>query len=102
MSLSEIPNDVLRAALCETIEKKLGSKKYEINVSSASKEGESNFVGIVQRVSFLKEGENEPEKLILKTSPQTEVRRDQFNSRALFLQEIYMYNEVNKRIHLHS
>lgn len=93
--LSEISTDVIRTALRETIEKKLKSKDYKISLSSASKAGESNFVGIVHRVSFHKNGEDKQEKLILKAAPHTEARREQFNSRVLFLQEIYMYNEVN-------
>lgn len=90
--LSEILNDVIRAALYETIETKLKSKNYKIDVSYASKTGESNFDGIIHRVSFNKEDENESEKIILKVAPQ--VGRDQLNSRALFLQEIYVYNKV--------
>lgn len=93
--LSEIPNGAIRATLCETIEKKLNSKNYKVSVSSASKAGESNFVGIVHRVSFSKNGEDKKEKLILKSAPQAETRRDQFNSRILFLQEIKVYNKVN-------
>lgn len=95
--LSEIPTDVIRIALFETIEKKLKSKNYKISVSSASKAGESNFIGIVHRVTFNKTGENEREKLILKVAPQHIARRTQFNSRILFLQEIITYNEVNKK-----
>lgn len=89
-----IPNNVIRAALCEIIETKLKSKNYKLAVSSASKIGEGNFVGIVNRVSFSKNGENE-EKLILKVTPHNEIHRKQFNSRALFLHEIYVYNQVN-------
>lgn len=94
--LSEISTDVIRTELCETIEKKLKSKDYKISVSSASTAGESNFVGIVHRVSFNKNGENKQEKLILKAAPHTEARREQFNSRIFFLQEIYVYNVVSK------
>ncbi|XP_055296576.1 uncharacterized protein LOC129565584 [Sitodiplosis mosellana] len=92
--LSDIPTDAIRAALHETIEKKLKSKNYKTVVSSASKAGESNFVGIVHRVSFNKNDEEKQEKLILKVAPQNETRRDQFNSRALFLQEINMYDKI--------
>lgn len=93
--LSEISTDVIRTALRETIEKKLKSKDYIISVSSASKIGENNFNGILHRVSFNKNGEDKQEKIILKTAPHTETRREQFNSRILFLQEIHMYNAVN-------
>lgn len=94
--LSKIPTDVIRTALCETIEKKLKSKNYKIAVSSASTAGESNFLGIVHRVSFNKNDENKKETVILKIAPQNVARRVQFFIRPLFLHEIYMYNEVNK------
>ena len=95
--LSDIPSDAIRTALRETIEKKLKSKNYKISVSSASKAGESNFVGIVHRVTFSKDDEDKQEKLILKVAPQNEARREQFNSHALFLQEINVYDKVIRR-----
>lgn len=95
--LSEIPNETIRKALCEFIEEKLGTKYYNIHVGSASKAGENNFVGIVYRVVFNKKDEvGNASKVILKIAPQHEGRRNQFYSRELFLQEIYMYNEVNQ------
>lgn len=95
LDLSEIPSDVIRSALFETIENKVKSKNYQINMSSASKVGETNFIGIVYRISFKKEGDEKYEKLILKVAPQNSARRIQFHSRPLFLREIRMYNEVN-------
>lgn len=97
--LSSIPTDEIRSALCETVENYLKSKKYKITVSSASQAGESNFVGIVYRVSFGKK-DDDPNKtklsqLILKVAPQNAARRAQFLSRSLFLREMYMYNVVN-------
>lgn len=95
--LSEIPSEVIRAALVETIENKLKSKNCQINVSSASQAGANNFIGVVYRVSFNKEGEESSEhplKLILKVAPQNEARRSEFFSRPCFLREIHMYNEV--------
>ncbi|XP_055296577.1 uncharacterized protein LOC129565586 [Sitodiplosis mosellana] len=92
--LTEIPTEVVRTALCETIETKLKSKNYKITITSASKAGESNFIGIVHRVTFNKEGEDKLEKLILKVAPLHLARRTQFNSRPLFLQEISTYNEI--------
>lgn len=99
LDLSDIPGDVIRKALCETIENKLKSSKYKINISSASKAGENNFVGVVYRAAFSKDDENDKNKtsnLILKVAPQHPVRRKQFMSRTCFLREIYMYNKVNK------
>lgn len=97
--LSEIPAEVIRIALIETVENQFKSKNYKINVSSASTAGESNFVGIVYRVSFSdedegKNGKNLASKLILKVAPQNPARRAQFFSHACFMREIYMYDEV--------
>lgn len=69
----EIPSELIRLALRETVEKKLNSKKCKIDISSASKAGANNFVGIVYRASFCKEDENENErnptqKMIVKVS----------------------------------
>ncbi|XP_031627330.1 uncharacterized protein LOC116343427 [Contarinia nasturtii] len=93
--LSQIPTQLIRDTICELIEAKLNTKNYEVTVSSASKEGENNFVGVVYRVSFNKTDDtNSSSKLIVKVAPQNVTRRTQFRSRNLFLQEIYMYNEV--------
>lgn len=48
-NLSEIPCELVREAISELIENKLKSKKFDIFVSSASKEGENNFCGVVYR-----------------------------------------------------
>lgn len=99
LEFSDIPSEVIRATLCKTIETKLKSKNYKINVSSASKAGENNFIGIIYRVSFNKEDETENgevpiSKLILKVAPQNLARRHQFFSRPAFLREIYVYEKV--------
>lgn len=96
-NLSEIPGKNVRKAICETIEKKIDSKKFKLTVSSASKEGENNFCGVVYRVSFSATDESENisrSSMIVKVSPQNEMRRALFQSRKLFLQEIFMYNKV--------
>lgn len=101
LDLSKIPSELVRSILCATVEKQLKSKNYKINVSSASSDGENNFVGVVYRVSFAKMRENETENdespthsLILKVTPQNLARRSRFHSRPAFLCEIYMYNQV--------
>lgn len=99
--MTDIPSETIQAALCEIIENKLKSKDYRFTVISASKSGESNFVGIVYRVLFNKEDEPENvHKIIVKVSPQKEGRRIAYHSRELFLQEIYMYNEVKMCLNL--
>lgn len=96
--LSAIESEVIRNALRETVAHSLKTKKCKINVSSASQAGANNFIGIVHRVSFCKEDEDEKgtkaSKLILKVAPPNAARRDKFSVRIPFLQEIYMYNEV--------
>lgn len=98
MNLSELPSDLIRTAICETIENKLKTKNYTVSINSASKAGENNFIGVLYRVSFSKvDGtDNEKYNLILKVAPQHSVRRTEFGSRLCFLREIYMYDEVNE------
>lgn len=93
--LSEIPTDVIRVALRETIEKKLKSKNYKITICSASQAGENNFVGVIYRVLFNKDGEEKQKKLILKIAPQSSARRVSFGAKICFMREIFMYTEVN-------
>lgn len=91
----ELPSPAICTALCEIIETNLKSKNYNIAVSSASKPGEDNFVGIVYRVLYFQAEQPENvNKVIIKVAPQNLARRKQFFSRECFLQEIYMYNEV--------
>lgn len=52
--LLEIPGENVRKAIYEAIENKLKSKKFKATVSSASKVGENNFLGVVYRVLFSK------------------------------------------------
>lgn len=121
IDLSEISCEIIRKTLFETIENKLNSKNYQIDLSLASKAGENNFIGIIYRVAFYekdessKEGENtengedtnvgekmkngkqcSPSKLILKVAPQNEARRAQFYASPAFAREIYTYDKVNK------
>lgn len=99
LELSDIPSEVIRTTLCEAIAAKLKSKKYKIAVSSASKAGENNFIGIIYRVSFNKEDDGENgktsiSKLILKVAPLNLARREQFFARPAFLREIFTYEKV--------
>lgn len=101
LELSDIPSEVIRTTLCETIEAKLKSKKYKIVISSASKAGENNFIGIIYRVSFNKDDDvengNAPiSKLILKVAPLNLARREHFFARPTFVREIFTYEKVLK------
>lgn len=98
--LSEIPTELIRKTIRKIIEAKLKTKNYDVFVSSASKEGENNFCGVVYRVSFNKSDDtSSSSKMIIKVAPQNITRRTQFRSRVMFLQEIYIYNEVNLYFH---
>lgn len=97
---NEIPSEVIYSVIRETVENKLNSKKCKIEIKSASQAGASNFVGIVYRATFCKEGESESEKnpiqkMIVKVAPMHSVRRELFISRPAFLREIYMYEKVS-------
>lgn len=96
----EITSEVILSALHETVEKKLNSKKFKIDISSASQAGAANFIGIVYRAKFYKEDENQNEKhpvqkMIVKVAPTNTVRRELFLSRTAFLREIHMYDNVS-------
>lgn len=117
--LSEISSEIIRKTLFETIENKLNSKNYQIDLSLASKAGENNFIGIIYRVAFYEKEESSKEsektengedtnvdekvkndencsqsKLILKVAPQNEARRAQFYASPAFAREIYTYDKV--------
>lgn len=99
--LSEISSESVRSVLIETIENQLKTKDFEYTLNSAAKGGD-NFIGIVQRVTYNRTAENgqsddeiNRSKLILKTAPTNEARREAFFSRICFLREIYLYDEVS-------
>lgn len=95
--LSKISNVVIQVALDETIQNLLNSRKYNVNICSASQKGGDNFMSIVHRVRFSKENGTENEidsaNLILKIAPVNEEDREQ-DTRPAFLRENYMYNKV--------
>lgn len=98
---SELLNDTIKSVLCEIAERCLDSSQYKIRLSSASKTGESNFIGIIYRATFNKEhttenGNGPVQNLIVKVAPQDLIYRDTWFSRPCFLREIHMYNEVEK------
>lgn len=96
-NLSEIPGENVHKAIYEIIENKLNSKTFKLNLSSASKQGENNFLGVVYRLSFDKNDELENttgSSMIVKVAPQNESLRTFCHSRDLFLQEMFVYNKV--------
>lgn len=98
--LAKIPSELVRSAVCETIETQLNTKNYQVSVSSATKATDYNFTGVIYRVTFstenkAKKGKPTPSSIILKVAPQHLARRNQFNARPCFVREIYVYDEVN-------
>ncbi|XP_031627429.1 uncharacterized protein LOC116343490 isoform X2 [Contarinia nasturtii] len=98
---SNIPSELVRAELFETIENELQSKNYDVNLSVASQCGVNNFIGNIYRVSFVKKNavnndwlHGATKSLIVKTAPQNLARRDNFFVRPAFVREIYMYDKV--------
>lgn len=98
-ALSEISSHLVRKAVLETIEDILQTKNFKLKVTSASKAGENNFIGIIHRITFHKLDEDGNENgpatnLILKVAPQNLLRRSQFVVRPAFEREIYSYEKV--------
>lgn len=102
-ALTEISSHLVRKAVLETIEQQLQTKNFKVKVTSASKAGENNFIGIIHRITFWKADEDEIENgpaasLILKVAPQNLLRRSQFVVRPAFEREIYSYEKVRIRL----
>lgn len=104
--LSDLPSEVTRSAVFETVEDQLKSKNFIIRVSSASEAGENNFTGVVHRISFSEKGADEGDngkslvhKLILKVATQDLILRNRRFTRPSFLREAYMYEKVSSRRH---
>lgn len=96
----DVPSEVVRLTLQEIIEETLASKDYKITISSASKSGVNNFIGIIYRAKFCKKDDDAIEKgpihtLIVKVAPHQLGHRQRFHVRPLFLREIYMYKKVS-------
>ena len=53
----EISSDLIRSVLHETIAEKLNTNNFEFVMSHASTEGETNFIGIIYRVSIKQKNE---------------------------------------------
>lgn len=104
MDLFELPTEAIRSLLCEIVQNQLNSRNFQLNVSSASENGETNFIGILYRISFSKadidesgEGKN-AQKLILKVAPQDMEHRQRRFTRPTFMREIHMYDKVSLKI----
>lgn len=103
LDLKEISSELVRSVLCKTIQDELKSPHFNIELTPASNDGETNYVGILHRVSFWKEETAETgirnssaRKLILKIAPEDLARRTRYIARPGFLREIYMYENVRQ------
>lgn len=103
LDLKEISSELVRSVLCKTIQDELKSQHFNIELTPASNDGETNYVGILHRVSFWKEETAETgirnssaRKLILKIAPEDLARRTRYIARPGFLREIYMYENVRQ------
>lgn len=99
-ALSVISSEAVRETVIQTIDHLVQSKKFAIDVSSASKAGENNFIGIIHRIKIREldddGNENGPTThLIVKDAPQQTLRRQQFFVRPAFQREIFTYETVN-------
>lgn len=91
-------NELIETGLNETVEAYLQTTKYDVEIELASKKGD-NFLGIVYRAICRNKSptnKNATElKVIIKTAPQLEQRRQAFFSRPCFLREIFLFDEVS-------
>lgn len=92
---SELPNEIYKKALQEIISTQLkDSKNYEIICSEGSKKGD-NLLGIIYRIVVkCKSDSNQTLNLILKTSPQSRARREQYLTHYIFARETQFYREI--------
>lgn len=70
-----------------------GFKNFVIKVNHGSAIGDG-FVGLIFKVSITEVDSEKVLNVVLKTPPESEVRRTQFNAMGLFRREVKMYNEV--------
>lgn len=102
---SVISSEAIRSALREIGEEHMETKEFDIDLKSASKQGD-NFIGIVHRVTYKRkddEGQSHHQEkilgknelaIILKVAPTNLARREAFGSRKFFLREMYVYNDL--------
>lgn len=91
-----LPNKVCEEALKEIIEKHLKNpaENFDITISAGSVKGD-NYLGIVYRIEVHEKDKNQPKlSLILKTSPQNPVRRNEFIIHDFFNRESDFYDVV--------
>lgn len=102
IELSEIPSELVRSALHETIQSLTNSANDRIEITSISEIVAYNASAIIYRVSFTTKDESSSptSSLILKVSPQNLTRRALLYSRPCFLRDIFIHDEVCKQIYL--
>lgn len=91
MEILQLTNEIYKNSIQEIIENNLKITDYEIECTAGSAKGD-NFLGVVYRIRVISKKENFT--LILKIPPLSAARRDQCNSRGIFLNEIEFYEKV--------
>lgn len=81
--------------LIEKIAINEGLQNHTSKISLGSEHGDG-FVGILYRITIegLRNGKNYVINLVAKMPPLNQIRREQFNSIALFEREVQLYNEI--------
>jgi hypothetical protein len=70
-----------------------GFKNYVIKVNHGSAIGDG-FVGLIFKATISEVDNDKVLTVVVKTPPESEARRSQFNAMAIFRREVLMYNEV--------
>lgn len=96
IELSEIPSELVRTALHETIKNLTNSVNDQIKIRSISEIVAYNASGNIYRISFTTKDESNDStsSLILKVTPQNLARRILLYTRPCFLREIFIHDEV--------
>lgn len=101
-NLSILSSELAREKLKSVLQSKLRSDDIEILFEEGS-QNKDNYSGIVHRVTAINNKPTELNdlkelKIIVKIAPTNDERRAMFYSRPLFLQEMFVYNEVSCHI----
>lgn len=83
----------------EVVENLLGTPNFHVSLAPGSKKGD-NFGGIVYRIMFNRIDEKKKRSLFLKIAPSDDVHRVKLFARAIFIAEMFVYNEVRTFKHI--
>lgn len=91
----KLSNDLHQNALTKIIknELNLSEGEFSLKLEAGSSKGD-NYIGQMQRVTVFDLKNDEKLKVVIKTAPENEDRRDKFKARDCFLHEINFYADV--------